>query len=211
MLLMLILYRKMEQKNKPEGCLFVVAGVGFEPTTFWLWARRATRLLYPATIGKFYIKLAFMSTKLAKPEIEPEFEIALFAGFRSGVFILFFGLFAVLWQDDHGFTLGHAVLLGASHVFLVFFGLEIFLLEFKSFDFDFEASFFDLALTETLLQNPVAVHGADGAGGPPDKGDQNDDKNDVRKSEEFILGLIAQLAEFGFDILHASIIPFMLT
>ena len=27
---------------------FLVAGEGFEPTTFGLWARRATRLLYPA-------------------------------------------------------------------------------------------------------------------------------------------------------------------
>ena len=29
--------------------VFVVAGVGFEPTTFGLWARRATRLLHPAS------------------------------------------------------------------------------------------------------------------------------------------------------------------
>ena len=28
----------------------LVAGVGFEPTTFGLWAQRATRLLYPASI-----------------------------------------------------------------------------------------------------------------------------------------------------------------
>ena len=28
----------------------LVAGEGFEPTTFGLWARRATRLLYPATL-----------------------------------------------------------------------------------------------------------------------------------------------------------------
>lgn len=40
----------------------MVAGVGFEPTTFWLWARRATRLLYPATICKFYIKILVVST-----------------------------------------------------------------------------------------------------------------------------------------------------
>ena len=29
-------------------CIFLVAEAGFEPTTFGLWARRATRLLYPA-------------------------------------------------------------------------------------------------------------------------------------------------------------------
>ena len=27
----------------------LVAGTGFEPATFWLWAKRATKLLYPAT------------------------------------------------------------------------------------------------------------------------------------------------------------------
>ena len=30
--------------------LFVVAGLGFEPRTFGLWARRATRLLHPASV-----------------------------------------------------------------------------------------------------------------------------------------------------------------
>ncbi len=29
---------------------FLVAGTGFEPVTFGLWARRATWLLYPATL-----------------------------------------------------------------------------------------------------------------------------------------------------------------
>ena len=29
---------------------FLVAGTGFEPVTFGLWARRATWLLYPATM-----------------------------------------------------------------------------------------------------------------------------------------------------------------
>ena len=28
--------------------VYVVAGDGFEPTTFWLWTKQATRLLYPA-------------------------------------------------------------------------------------------------------------------------------------------------------------------
>ena len=32
--------------------LFLVAGEGFEPSTFGLWARRATRLLHPATKRK---------------------------------------------------------------------------------------------------------------------------------------------------------------
>ena len=32
----------------------MVAGAGFEPTTFGLWARRATRLLHPASINNNY-------------------------------------------------------------------------------------------------------------------------------------------------------------
>jgi hypothetical protein len=28
----------------------IVAGAGFEPATFWLWARRATGLLIPAPV-----------------------------------------------------------------------------------------------------------------------------------------------------------------
>ena len=152
-----------------------------------------------------------MSTKLAKPEIEPELKIALLAGFWGGVFVLFFSLLAVFWQNNHSLAFGHAVLLGARHVFLVFFRFEIFLFELKSFDFDLEAGLFDLALTETLLQSPVAIHGTNGTCGPPDKGDQNNYKNDVRKSEQFIFGFVAQLAQFGFDTLHVSIISFMLT
>ena len=31
--------------------LGIIAGVGFEPTTFGLWARRASRLLHPATMN----------------------------------------------------------------------------------------------------------------------------------------------------------------
>ena len=45
----------------------LVAGVGFEPTTFWLWARRATRLLYPATI--VYI------IRLSKQKVKPFREV----------------------------------------------------------------------------------------------------------------------------------------
>ena len=32
----------------------MVAGAGFEPTTFGLWARRATKLLHPALEGANY-------------------------------------------------------------------------------------------------------------------------------------------------------------
>ena len=38
----------------------MVAGVGFEPTTFGLWARRASGLLYPAT---FCLKRLYNTTK----------------------------------------------------------------------------------------------------------------------------------------------------
>jgi hypothetical protein len=34
----------------PQGQYFLVAGEGFEPPAFGLWARRATRLLHPASI-----------------------------------------------------------------------------------------------------------------------------------------------------------------
>ncbi len=42
--------------EKSAVLLEVVAGAGFEPTTFGLWARRATKLLHPAfeKRGKFY-------------------------------------------------------------------------------------------------------------------------------------------------------------
>ena len=33
--------------------LGIIAGTGFEPVTFGLWARRASRLLHPAIIMKF--------------------------------------------------------------------------------------------------------------------------------------------------------------
>ena len=33
----------------------MVAGAGFEPTTFGLWARRATRLLHPAILFNFLL------------------------------------------------------------------------------------------------------------------------------------------------------------
>ena len=36
--------------------LQVIAGAGFEPATSGLWARRATRLLYPAVIKHIYYK-----------------------------------------------------------------------------------------------------------------------------------------------------------
>ena len=49
------------QKGPP--CLWaslrnLVAGAGFEPTTFGLWARRATRLLHPASTCKNYIQIS---------------------------------------------------------------------------------------------------------------------------------------------------------
>ena len=43
-------YGKAEKENeKREWERYLVAGAGFEPTTFGLWARRATRLLHPAS------------------------------------------------------------------------------------------------------------------------------------------------------------------
>ena len=47
---MAVSYSTNARKNS-RLAINLVAGVGFEPTTFWLWARRATRLLYPAMIG----------------------------------------------------------------------------------------------------------------------------------------------------------------
>ena len=143
----------------------------------------------------------------AKPEIQPEFKIALFAGFGLVFFGLVFGGFAVLWQDNHGFAGEHAVLLGASHVFLIFGGLEVFLLELEGFDFDFEAHFFDLALAEALLQSPVAVECANRATSPPDEKNQQNHHREVRKSQQLGLELVAELAEFNFELLHAYIIP----
>ena len=46
--------RKAHQKEKDLRYSlksFLVAGAGFEPTTFGLWARRATRLLHPAILN----------------------------------------------------------------------------------------------------------------------------------------------------------------
>ena len=40
--------KKDKEKNKSEEKKELVAGAGFEPTTFGLWARRATMLLHPA-------------------------------------------------------------------------------------------------------------------------------------------------------------------
>ena len=37
-----------KQKNPDKVEVLLVAGVGFEPTTSGLWARRASRLLHPA-------------------------------------------------------------------------------------------------------------------------------------------------------------------
>ena len=67
----------------------LVAGVGFEPTTFWLWARRATRLLYPATI--IYI------VRLTEQKVKPFGEVtAITRDFFSRIVIFvqsFFGIF----------------------------------------------------------------------------------------------------------------------
>ncbi len=42
-------------------CLQQLAGAGFEPATSGLWARRATRLLYPAIINIYiYCKKSFI-------------------------------------------------------------------------------------------------------------------------------------------------------
>ena len=58
----------------------MVAGVGFEPTTFGLWARRAAWLLYPATLRFTIRKLQDTSYKIqtnSAPVWLLEFEICL--------------------------------------------------------------------------------------------------------------------------------------
>ena len=42
------LFKEPTHNKPPSHNRHDVAGVGFEPTTFWLWARWAARLLYPA-------------------------------------------------------------------------------------------------------------------------------------------------------------------
>ena len=67
------------KKATPKsGLSYLVAGAGFEPTTFGLWARRATRLLHPASTcniissfesffnQKTLLKLAWLSCTLIK-------------------------------------------------------------------------------------------------------------------------------------------------
>ena len=51
-----------------------VAGDGFEPPTFWLWARRAARLLYPAIITKIKTpkcQFDFLFYYVGVPGLEP--------------------------------------------------------------------------------------------------------------------------------------------
>ena len=45
---------------------FVVAGAGFEPTTFGLWARRATELLYPAIYSVLFLYSIFSISLLQR-------------------------------------------------------------------------------------------------------------------------------------------------
>jgi hypothetical protein len=44
---------KKDSRFHASPLFIVIAGGGFEPPTSGLWARRATRLLYPAIIDKF--------------------------------------------------------------------------------------------------------------------------------------------------------------
>ena len=50
----------------------MVAGAGFEPTTFGLWARRATRLLHPASTDLLHTPTYVLDYKLVrKGGLEP--------------------------------------------------------------------------------------------------------------------------------------------
>ena len=70
---------------------WMVAGAGFEPTTFGLWARRATELLYPATYNSavFY---SFIIIALCKGCVNSFLHIFLFyalSGFFDWIYLHF--------------------------------------------------------------------------------------------------------------------------
>ena len=89
--------------EKPS-CL--VAGAGFEPTTFGLWARRATELLYPAIYNSavFY---SFIIIALCKGCVNSFLHIFLFyalPGFFDWIYLhfnlsFFKGMYTIVWRN----------------------------------------------------------------------------------------------------------------
>ena len=65
--------RQATNQNWHDQTIKMVAGAGFEPTTFGLWARRATRLLHPASTDLLLnTNLCFLDYKLVrKGGLEP--------------------------------------------------------------------------------------------------------------------------------------------
>ena len=61
----------------------VVAGRGFEPLTFGLWARRATRLLHPASNYSSGASLIAKSVKLVKGFLWVGLPVGPFAGWPA--------------------------------------------------------------------------------------------------------------------------------
>ena len=86
---------------------WMVAGAGFEPTTFGLWARRATELLYPAIYNSavFY---SFIIIALCKGCVNSFLHIFLFyalPGFLTEfIYILILGFLAdmctIMWRNS---------------------------------------------------------------------------------------------------------------
>ena len=182
----------------------LVAGVGFEPTTFWLWARRATGLLYPATIG--------IIVRLTKQKVKPLAEVAAILGL-FGIFLNVFGFggFGIFWKDDDGFAFEFFAKFGTCHEFLVFFGFVILFFEFKSFNFELELGSFELAGFELFFKRPVARHGRNSAPRPGKTQNQSNHEDDIIERQNVALREVAHASEKGFDFLpHVIIIALML-
>ena len=85
---------------------WMVAGAGFEPTTFGLWARRATELLYPAIYNSavFY---SFIIIALCKGCVNSFLHIFLFyvlsAFLTEFIYILILvfltGMYTIVWRN----------------------------------------------------------------------------------------------------------------
>ena len=183
----------------------LVAGVGFEPTTFWLWARRATGLLYPATIG--------IIVRLTKQKVKPLAEVTAVLGL-FGIFLNVFGFggFGIFWKNNYGFAFEFFAKFGARHQFLVFFSFVILLFEFESFNFELELGGFELARFELFFERPVARHGRNSAPSPGKTQNQSDHKDDIIERQNVALGEVAHASEKSFDFLpHVIIIALMLT
>lgn len=78
----------------------LVAGAGFEPTTFGLWAQRATRLLHPAILYFFLLFLSFIyilyNTLEEKCKYFWLFYVEkLYFGYCQAHFLFFFSLFLI--------------------------------------------------------------------------------------------------------------------